>query len=315
MTYSTLRLRRLLLVLGLLGTSPALAAPPASAARAPSPSDGITVGVFLPTTLADGQQRFDFGEKLAQALGTALGQKATARNFARYADFMEALSGGKLDVAVVDAWIAAESAETMPPAALATLGGATKRRWAVVAKAGRTMASLHGKTVAVTRGAGSADTGFLTNAIFEGALQADKAWKPSFTPSVESAIKMWSTGNADAVVVPLPLAPTEGKILYQSAPLPTAVVLATKARQEAVRKTLPTLGAMAPFEGFSTSGTDELATLRRLIASGPAAKAPVWAELPPLPLDAKAQVTWKGLDPMLPSVLELVNLSRELPDE
>ncbi len=311
-----LRLLPRLLLLGLLGATPALAAPPASTARATTPStDGLTVGVFLPTTLADGQQRFDFGEKLAQALGTALGQKATARNFARYADFMEALSGGKLDVAVVDAWIAAESAEAMPPAALATLGGASKRRWAVVAKPGRTMASLNGKTIAVTRGAGSADLGFLTNALFEGALQADKAWKPSFTPSVESAIKMWSTGNADAVVVPLPLAPTEGKVLYQSAPLPTAVVLASKARQEAVRKTLPTLSAIAPFEGFSTSGTDELATLRRLIASGPAAKAPVWAELPPLPLDAKAQVTWKGLDPVLPSVLELVNLSRELPDE
>lgn len=300
--------RGLLALVALLGLARVAAAAP--------PDAGITIGVFLPTTLADGQQRFDFGEKLAAALGAALGGgKSASRNFARHADFQEALKSGKIDVAIVDTWIAAESADTLVPVAQASIGGATKRRWAIVGKPGRTIASLMGKPLALTRGAGSADLGFVSNVIFDGTLVADKALGPTFAPSIESATKMWSLGNADAVLVPLPLAPGEGKVLYQSSPLPIAVVLATRSRADAVKKAIVGLAAIAPFDTFVAGGGDELAALRRLISSGPPARPPVWAEATPLPIDLKGLVTWKGFAPVLPTLVEVATPGKEQPDD
>jgi hypothetical protein len=98
-----------------------------------APSGSLTVGVFLPTTLNDGQQRFDFGERLAAALSTATSLKATASNYAKHSDFVSALKAGKIDVAVVDAWIAAQTPEAMVPVALASMSGNTRRRWAIIA--------------------------------------------------------------------------------------------------------------------------------------------------------------------------------------
>lgn len=279
-------------------------------------AEPMTVGVFLPTTLADGQQRFDYGEKLAAALGTALGnQPFVARNFARFADFQEAVKAGKIDVAVVDAWIAAETPETLTPVALVSMGGATKRKWALVSKPGRTVGSLMGKPLALTRGAGTADANFASNAVFEGALVADKALAPTYAPSVESALKMWSLGNADAVVVPAPLAPAEGKILYQSSALPIAAVMVPKARVDTLKKALLGLSPIAPFDAFSANGTDEIAALRRLIANGPPSRPPVWSDAPPLPIDLKGLVTWKGFSPVMPSLTDLASPGKELPDD
>lgn len=274
----------------------------------------VTVGVFLPTTLADGEARFAFGEKLATALGSALGQKATARNFARYADFSDALSHGKLDVAVVDAWIAAEAPESQVTISLASLGGSTRRRWSVVSKSEKTMAGAMGKAIAMTRGSGNADLAFITNAIFEGELQADKALKPNFAPSVESALKLWSLGNTASALVPQPLVPSDAKVLYQSAPLPIAAVLATKVRAEVVRQAIAKL-SVAPFDGFTASGIEEIAQLRRLIQNGPPARLPVWAETPPLPLEPRTLVTLSGLQPEFPSLVETVQVSKEQPDD
>ncbi len=143
-----------------------------------------------------------------------------------------------------------------------------------------------------------------------------KLLRPPFAPSVESAIKMWSCGErADAVLVPAPLAPPEGKILYQSAPLPIAAVLVAKSRVEALKKALATVGAIAPFEGISSAGADEIGALRRLVQGGPAIHPPVWSDATPLPLDVKAQITFRGLAPAFPSLLGLVTPSKELPDD
>ena len=274
----------------------------------------LTVGVFLPTTLADGQLRFDFGEKLAAQLGKAMNQKASARNFARYVDFQQALKQGKLDVAVVDGWIAAEGGE-LPVVALGSINGSTRRKWSVIARAGKTMSAVLGKTLALTRGAGNIDLAFVTNAVFGGALIADQSMKPTYAPSVESTLKLWSLGNADAALVPAPMAPPDAKVLYQSSPLPIAVVLAQRQKADAVKRVIPTLGMIAPFDGFTTVGVEEMGALKRLVQAGPATRPPVWAEEPPLPLDPHSLVTFHGLSPVFPSFLELVNPSKEQPDD
>jgi hypothetical protein len=292
-----------LLFARLLCASPALA------------ESSLTVGVFLPTTLADGQQRFDFGEKLAGLLGQALGVKAGARNFARYADFMDAIKQGKIDVAVVDAWIAAESGEPMPLAALGSVGGKVRRPWVVVARSGKSVSSVLGKRLALTRGAGAGDGAFVTNAVFEGALVADKQLQPTYAPSVESAMRMWSLGNAEAALLPANLAPSEARVLYQSAPLPIAAVLAQKSKLDAVKKALASVGAVPPFDGFVATNSDELLPLRKLVQSGPAARPPVWAETAPLPLDTKSLITFHGMPSVFPSFVEMLNVSKELPDD
>jgi hypothetical protein len=276
----------------------------------------LTVGVFLPTTLADGQQRFDFGEKLAGLLGQSLGIKAGARNFARYTDFADAVKRGQIDVAVVDAWIAVEAPEgSMQPVALGSIGGAAKRRWVVVARSGKSVSSVLGKRLALTRGAGAGDGSFVTNAVFEGALSADKQLAPTYAPSVESAMRMWSLGSADAALVPASMAPPDAHVLYQSAPLPIAAVLAQKTRADVVKKALSSLGAVAPFDSLAAPMGEELSALRRLVQAGPAARPPVWAESPPLPLEAAPLITFKGLPAPFPSFAEKLDLSEELPDD
>jgi hypothetical protein len=82
-----------------------------------------------------------------------------------------------------------------------------------------------------------------------------------------------------------------------------------------VKKALSSLGAVAPFDAFVAAGSDELSPLRKLVQSGPAARPPVWSESPPLPLDNKSLVTFHGLPSVFPSFVEMLNVSKELPDD
>jgi ABC-type amino acid transport substrate-binding protein len=275
----------------------------------------LTVGVLLPTTVADGEQRFALGQKFAAALGQALHVSVTARNFARYADLMQAADKGELDVGLVDGWIAAESPKLWP-VALAVVAGEERQPWALVARSAHAVVELRGKRLALAHGSGGAlDAQFVSNVIFERALPAGDLPSLTFVPSVESALKMFEVGSADAVLLPLPLA-NQAEVIYQSAPLPvTAVVSMRATAPRGLATALRSLAAIPPFDRFVPADAAAIASLRGQIQHGPPPRVPPLADAPPVRLDLRALVTFRGLGVTLPSFAGYVAAPNEMPDD
>jgi hypothetical protein len=276
----------------------------------------LALGVFLPTTLADGQERLRFAEKLAAGLGAALGEPVVGRSFGRYEDFSRAASDGSLDVAVVDAWAAAESTARFEPISLGSIAGDTAQRWAVIAREGKgSVKDLKGKKLAVTHGGGSYDAKFVTNLIFAGDLDAQKHFKLVSVPSVESALKALEVKSAEAALVPLLHVPKTTQVFFKSGRLPGAVVLTLHGRAPELQTALRSLGAVEPFERFSDASPSDVSDLRRALTSGPAHRQPVMAESPLLRLDTSTLVNARELGPVLPPFVETMEIAKEQPDD
>jgi ABC-type amino acid transport substrate-binding protein len=275
----------------------------------------LTVGVLLPTTVADGDQRFALAQKFAAALGQAMHVTATARNFARYADLMQATSNGEIDVGLVDGWIAAES-NKMWPVALGVVGGEARRPWVLVARSAHSVAELRGKRLALAHGSGAAlDAQFVSNVVFEKSLPADDLPALTFVPSVESALKMYEVGSADAVLLPLALA-AHAQTFYQSASLPvTAVVSMRPTPPRGLAAALQSLAAIPPFDRFVLADAAAIVSLRGQILHGPPPRVPPLAESPALHLDLRALVTFRGVGLTLPSFAGYVAAPNETPDD
>jgi hypothetical protein len=277
----------------------------------------LTLGVFLPTTMTDGQERFRFAEKLAAGLGAALGEPVVGRSFGRYEDFAKAASDGSLDLAVVDGWAAAASTAKLEPIALGAVQGETHPRWAVVSTGKGLVKDLRGKRLAIIKGAGPSDAKFVTNAVFGGDLEAQKHFGKLVTvPSVESALKVLEVKSAEAVLIPAAHAPKDAQVLFRSNRLLGAVVVSLRANREDEFKTaLRSLGAVEPFEKFSDASADDLAGFRKLIQNGPPKRQPAMAESPGHKLDTNLLVSPKEVGPRLPSFVESMEISKEQPDD
>jgi ABC-type amino acid transport substrate-binding protein len=270
-----------------------------------------TLGVFLPTTLADGQERFTFAEKLAAEMGTSLGQSVAAKSFGRYEDFSKAISDGTLDFAVVDGWAAVQLGAKATPVAFAALSGDTAQRWAVVAYGKGTVKDLAGKRLAITKGAGPSDPKFVSNVIFAGDLDAQKHFKLVSVPNVESALKMLEAKGAEAALVPLAHVPKDAKVLYRSTKVPGALLVTL--RDAELEESLPK--AVAPFSAFVKMQGKDFEDFRKLVQQGPPRRQPVIVDSPTLRVDTDALVTSGELNPVLPNFTTAMDVSDEQPDD
>lgn len=282
----------------------------------------LTVGVFMPVTFLDGQQRFAFAERFAAAVGEKLKVKAVARNFARFADFAAALKDtgpNGLDIAVVDGWVVGSAPELPLPVALGVMNGESRVRWTLVSsKPVSQVTELHDKTVAVTRMNGTSEAKFLRNVFFDGQFDVDKELKVTLVPGIDSALRMVEVGTAQAAILPAELAPKSMKVAFQSSPIPVAGILlsarATKDPKLSLREAITAL-QVAPFDKFTATDGGELSTMRQIVAKGPTPRRPILAEPPALGFDAKGLVTLQGLEPTLPFFPDLVTISNETPDD
>ena len=170
-----------------------------------------TLGVFLPTTLEDGQERFEFAEALAAKLSTSLGRARRGEELRPLRGLLQGLSDGSLDFAVVDGWAAVQLGPKATPVAFAALSGDTAQRWAVVSNGKGAVKDLAGKRLALAEGAGPSDPKFVSNVIFGGDLDAQKHFKLVSVPNVESALKMLEAKGAEAALVPLAHAPKDAR--------------------------------------------------------------------------------------------------------
>lgn len=287
-----------------------LAAAPAGAA-----AKKTTLGVFLATTLTDGQERFQYAEALAAKLGEALDRPVAAKSFGRYEDFSRAVSDGLVDFAVVDAWAAVQLGARAKPVAWATRSGETQQRWAIVSTQKGSVKDLAGKRLALVKGAGPADPKFVTHVVLGGDLDAQRHFKVTPVPNVESALKMLEARGAEAALVPLAHVPKDVRVLFRSGRVPGAVLVDLKSHQDALAGALGTLGAVAPFDAFARVQGRDFEDFRRLVTQGPPRRQPVLAEGADLRVDAEVLVRSEELGPALPSFAGDLAVSAEQPDD
>ncbi|MBN1206568.1 MAG: PhnD/SsuA/transferrin family substrate-binding protein [Myxococcaceae bacterium] len=273
-----------------------------------------TLGVFLPTTLTDGQERFDFAEKLAAEIGTAMGQPVAAKSFGRYEDFSKAINDGTLDFAVVDAWAAVQLGARATPLAFAALSGETAQRWAVISYGKGAVKDLAGKRLALTKGAGPSDPKFVSNVVFAGDLDARRHFKLVSVPNVESALKMLEAKGAEAALVPLAHVPKDARVLFRSTKVPGALLVNLRAGSS-LKENLPKLSAVAPFSAFVQIQDREFEDFRKLVQQGPPRRQPVIVESPVLRADTDALISSGDLNPVLPNFTTAMDVSDEQPDE
>ncbi|QSQ25134.1 PhnD/SsuA/transferrin family substrate-binding protein [Pyxidicoccus parkwayensis] len=289
-----------------------LAAVPSGAAEKKA-----TVGVFLATTLTDGQERFQYAEALAAKLGESLERPVAAKSFGRYEDFARAVSGGLVDFAVVDAWAAVQLGSRATPVAWASRSGETQQRWAIVSTQKGSVKDLAGKRLALVKGAGPADPKFVTHVVLGGDLDAQRHFKVMPVPNVESALKMLEAKGAEAALVPLAHVPKDKdvRVLFRSGRVPGAVLVDLRGKAEDLAGVLGTVGAVAPFDAFSRVQGRDFEDFRKLVTQGPPRRQPVLAEAPEQHVDVGALVRSEELGPALPPFTGDLAVSAEQPDD
>lgn len=274
--------------------------------------ESAEIGVFLPASVVDGQQRLEIAETLAAKLSDASGLAVTGKSFGRFEDFAQALATGSITVGLVDGWVAGHLPSNVEAIAVG-LGSAEKGRLQLVAKTKQTVPSLKGARLAVVRGTSGQEGKFLTNVLFAGDLQAQKHFKLVPVPNAESALQALEAGAADAAVV-LSNAAKGLAVAYDGPSFPTAFVVTgkkalPKALQAALLKT-----PVAPIERFTASRGDELDAVRALTQRGAGRRGPVMAESPIERFDP-ALIDYAELGLSLPAFTSSVRLPEESPDD
>ncbi|RYZ38068.1 MAG: hypothetical protein EOO71_25575 [Myxococcaceae bacterium] len=287
-----------------------LVASPASAAPKKA-----TLGVFLATTLSDGQERFQYAEALAQKLEASLGRPVAARSFGRYEDFSKAVGEGLIDFAVVDAWAAVQLGAKAEPVAYAPRAGETQQRWAIISTQKGSVKDLAGKRLAVVKGAGPADPKFVSHVVLGGDLDAQKHFKLVPVPNVESAVKMLEARGAEAALVPVAHAPKDLRVLFRSGKVPGAVLVELKGSGNSLSQSLSAVGAVAPFDAFTAIPGREFEDFRKLVTQGPPRRQPVLADAPDLRVETPVLVQSESLGPALPPFTDDLAVTSEQPDD
>ncbi|WP_342374578.1 phosphate/phosphite/phosphonate ABC transporter substrate-binding protein [Myxococcus stipitatus] len=287
---------------------------PASAAPAPKKT---TLGVFLATTLSDGQERFQYAEALAAKLTESMGRPVAAKSFGRYEDFSRAISDGLVDFAVVEGWAAVQLGARATPLAWASRPGESQQRWAIVSTQRGSVKDLAGKRLALVKGAGPTDPKFVTHAVLGGDLDAQRHFKLAPVPNVESALKMLEAKGAEAALVPVSHVPKDKdvRVLFRSSRLPGAVLVDLRNHRAALDTALPGVGAVAPFEAFARIQGKEFEDFRRLVTQGPPRRQPVFADAADTRVSTQALVRAEELGPSLPSFAGDLAVSAEQPDD
>lgn len=284
-------------------------------AASASAKEKLSLGVFLPTAVLDGKERFELSEKLGTSLSDALGEPVSVKNFARPEDFAKAAKR-QLDVAIIDGWIAAQLPGTPEVLAVASVNGDMTERWAVVSARKGSVKDLEKKRLAIPRGFSSKDDRFASNVIFEGDLDARRHFKLVSVPNAESAVSMLESKTADAALLPLTHADKAGRVMYRSSRLPGVVAIYLRGGdKEAIRKALLKMQGVAPVDRFTEARGEPLDGLRQLWKRGPPARHPMVAASPVLRPSPSDLIDSSQLGLVLPAFVEFMEVSKERPDD
>jgi hypothetical protein len=127
----------------------------------------LTIGIFVPTVeFGTAQARLAYAQGLAKAIEQNTGIKTEAQSYATLA----ALKKDNVDYAIIDGPCFATNLNNKL-LAVANVGGATTRLWALYSSAGDSMQALKGKKLAFIA-MGCNDAGFVDNAMLESEVDA-----------------------------------------------------------------------------------------------------------------------------------------------
>ncbi len=231
-------MKAVFLVLAMLGTASA---------------EPTTVGLFAPTApFPSTAARVELASHLGEALGPALGGKASGKVFARSADFAAAVKRGEVTVALVDATYLAAAGGNYTVIAAAARGTDIAHGWQLVSRGGDKIAALKGKHVLVPA-VGGRETDFVINVMLGGEIGRDFFGKIEAAPDTASALAALGLGKADAAIVPSGSELPGGTSVVLALPaLAGPVLVACGAPSAATRSALAT--AAAAFHGDATIG-------------------------------------------------------------
>ncbi|HTJ44834.1 MAG TPA: PhnD/SsuA/transferrin family substrate-binding protein [Kofleriaceae bacterium] len=166
--------------------------------------DTITIGLYAPTAPFGGTgDRVSFVNALADHLSSSAGgRKVQGKVFSSAGAFAAAVQKGDVQFAIVDAPYAAAQGLPYHILASAVRGGGSTGAWILVGRAGVAhLSDLKGKKI-VAPATGAKQGAFITNALFEGEIDATFFDKILDAADPKSALTMVSVGKADAAVVP-----------------------------------------------------------------------------------------------------------------
>jgi hypothetical protein len=214
-------------------------------------ADTITVGLFAPTSpFPSTTARVELASKLADAIGKAIGAKASGKVFARAGDFASAVKKGDVQVALVDSAYLAGAGGGYTVIAAATRGGDTNHRWQLVARGAETIAELKGKTVLVPA-IGGREGEFVLQVLLGGEVERTYFGKIEPAPDTASALAALGLGKVDAAVVPAGVElPGSVVTVLALPPVPGPVLVAYGSVTAAQRTAIA--GAVASFRGDAT---------------------------------------------------------------
>ncbi|MCE9580400.1 MAG: hypothetical protein K8W52_45195 [Deltaproteobacteria bacterium] len=234
-------------------------------------ADGIAVGLFAPSSpFAGTAARVEFANRLARAVGAAVGKPGIGRVYGKASDFASAFKKGEVQVAVVDAtYLAAIGGGNV--VAVGARSGDTSVGWVLVARGAASVLELRGKTVLVPS-VGGRESEFVRNALYGGELAKDFFRAIEAAPDAASALTSLGLGKADAAVVPAGVSPPSGtQVIATFAPVSLPVVVVTGV-DDATRAKI--VAAVVAFEGdaaiggFRAGGADGVKALARRFAPG-----------------------------------------------
>lgn len=278
-----------------------------------APEKKVVLGVFLPTVVANGQERFELSEKLGAALEKELGRPVLVKNFGRYEDLAEA-SKKLLDIAIVETWAGIQLSPSPEVLAAAEIEGDLHQRWAVVSHQKGPVAGLDDRRIAVPRGVKSLTGKFLTNVVFRGDLDTRK-FKVVQVPNAESALQMLQAKSVGAAVVPVGQAPKDARVLFRSDRIPGVVAVVLKGNAEGLRPAVLAVKDVAPFNRFVAPPVGDISELKTLLTKGPPPRVPIMADSPVLRPDSTAFVDMGEVGLVLPSFLEHMEAPEHTPDD
>jgi hypothetical protein len=214
-------------------------------------ADTITVGLFAPTApFPSTSARVELASRLADAIGKAIGAKASGKVFARAGDFASAVKKGDVQVALVDSAYLAGAGGGYTVIAAATRGGDTSHRWQLVARGAETIAELKGKRVLVPA-IGGREGEFVLQVLLGGEVERTYFGKIEPAPDTASALAALGLGKADAAVVPAGVElPGSVVTVLALPPVPGPVLVAYGSVTAAQRAAIA--GAVASFRGDAT---------------------------------------------------------------
>lgn len=237
----------------------------AAAAEEPSKAE-LVLALYAPTApLPSADARFGFVDKVGRYLQSA-GINVHPKVFARAADLEAAIKRGQVDLAILDAFYAAERGVNYPVLAVATASGELYQRWGLYThlQTGN-LFDLSNKRLAWVSPSGNKEATYIDNVLLNGELQVAEFFQPSASaPDIGAAVSDVVLHRADCVFAPEQA--VQGKSLrriYESADaarIPNPALVQVQSRLPAatvaeIKRAIVGFNTTGVLDGWRTGGS------------------------------------------------------------